>query len=38
MITLEKLKKIIDTAAELVKQVLEEILSLKKNGDNHDKK
>lgn len=36
--TLEKLKKIIDAAAELVKQILEEILTLKKNGGNHDKK
>ena len=36
--TLEKLKKIIDAVAELVKQVLEEILPLKKNGGNHDKK
>ena len=36
--TLEKLKKLIDATAELVKQVLEEILPLKKNGDNDDKK
>lgn len=36
--TLEKLKKIIDTAAELVKQVLEEILPVKKNGGKDDKK
>jgi hypothetical protein len=36
--TIEKLKKIIDAAAELVKQVLEEFLSGKKNGGNDDKK
>ena len=37
-ITIEKLKKIIDMAAELVKQILEEFLPLKKNGGNNDKK
>jgi len=35
MITLEKLWKIIDTAVELVKQILEEVL---KGGDKDEKK
>ena len=35
MITLEKLWKIIDTAVELVKQILEEIL---KGGEKDEKK
>ena len=35
MIALEKLWKIIDTAVELVKQILEEVL---KGGDKDEKK
>jgi hypothetical protein len=37
-ITIEKLKKIIDMAAELIKEILEEILPVKKNGDGDEKK
>jgi hypothetical protein len=37
-ITIEKLKKVIDMVAELIKEILEEVLPLKKNGDNDDKK
>ena len=37
-ISIEKLKKIIDTVAELIKDVLEEILPLKKNGGGKDEK
>ncbi len=36
--TLEKLKKIVDAATELVKQILEEILLIKKNGGGKDDK
>ena len=36
--TLEKLWKIIDTAVDLVKQVLEEVLFGKKDGGDDDKK
>ncbi len=36
--TMDKLKKIIDVTAELLKQILEEILPLKKNGDTDAKK
>ncbi len=37
-ITIEKLKKIIDMAAELIKEILEEVLPLKKSGGNDEKK
>jgi hypothetical protein len=37
-ITIEKLKKIIDIGAELIKEVLEEILPLKKNSGGKDEK
>ena len=37
-ISIEKLKKIIDTVAELFKDVLEEILPMKKNGGGKDEK
>ena len=37
-ITIEKLKKIIDMAAELIKEILEEILPVKKNGGGDEKK
>ena len=37
-ITIEKLKKIIDMAAELIKEILEEVLPLKKNGGKDEKK
>ena len=37
-ITIEKLKKIIDMAAELIKEILEEVLPRKKNGGSKDEK
>ena len=37
-ISIEKLKKIIDTVAELIKDVLEEILPMKNNGGGKDEK
>ena len=37
-ITIEKLKRIIDMAAELIKEILEEILPIKKNGGGDDEK
>ena len=37
-IKIEKIKKIIDMAAELIKEILEEILPVKKNGGHDEKK
>jgi hypothetical protein len=37
-ISIEKLKKIIDTVAELIKDVLEEILPIRKNDGGKDEK
>ena len=37
-ISIEKIKKIIDMAAELIKEILEEILPNKKNGGKREKK
>ena len=36
--TMDKLKKIIDVTAELLKQILEEILPLKKKDNKKDEK
>ena len=37
-ISIEKLKKIIDMVAELIKEVLEEFLPIRKNGGGKDEK